>query len=205
MFAFTTSKLPYEFYQQDVFIVAKNLLGKVFVKNGLNSLTAGIISEVEVYTVDDPASHSFIGKKNKNSVMFNGGGNLYVYFTYGMYYCCNIVTGKLNEGSAILIRALEPIEGINIIAERRYGKVDITEKEKYNLLNGPGKLSIGMDINMQYNGLSLQNEIIFISDYKTIDEKCIGVSARIGISQAKELQRRFFIKGSKFLSRNEKK
>ncbi len=203
--SFIRSKLPTEFYLQDVFVVAKKLLGKVLVKQDFNGITAGKITEVEVYTSDDPASHSFNGKKNKNSVMFDGGGNLYVYFTYGMYFCSNVVTGNINEGSAILIRSLEPLAGIDVMAERRFGKINQTAKEKLNLLNGPGKICIGMAINNQYNGLSLQSDLIYISDYQTIDEIDIGVSERIGISKAKELLRRFYIKDNKFLSRNEKK
>jgi len=205
MLPFNTSKIPIDFYQQDVFVVAKNLLGKVLVKKNLNEITAGKITEVEVYTSDDPASHSFNGRKNKNSVMFDGGGNLYVYFTYGMYFCSNVVTGNINEGSAILIRSLEPIAGVDVMSERRFGKINLTEKEKINLLNGPGKICMAMAINSQHNGLSLQSDLIFISNYQTVDENNIGVSERIGISKAKELQRRFYIKDSKFLSRNGKK
>lgn len=194
--------LPEDFFCRDVFLVAKEILGKLLIKNEANATLISRITEVEVYTIDDPASHSYGGKKNRNRIMFYGGGYLYVYFTYGMYYCANIVTGKENEGSAILIRSAEPIHGIETFAKRRYNKIIITEKEKINLLNGPGKLTIGYNIEKSLNGLKLQNDIIKIAtdNYTNFE---IGISERIGISKAKELKNRFFIKNSRYLSRNE--
>ncbi len=192
------------FFSRDVFTVAKELLGKLFIKLEKGTNLIGKITEVEVYTIDDPASHSYGGKKNRNSEMFNGGGNLYVYFTYGMYFCTNIVTGQFNEGSAILLRSMEPIEGINTFAQRRYNKLDISEGDKTKLLNGPGKISIAFDIDKNYNGLTLQvNEIKIAEDFNNTDFE-IGISKRIGISKATDLERRFYIKNNRYLSRHEK-
>ncbi len=194
--------LTEDFFYRDVFIVAKEILGKLLIKYEADTTLISRITEVEVYTIDDPASHSYGGKKNRNSTMFNGGGYLYVYFTYGMYHCANIVTGKENEGSAILIRSAEPLFGIETFAQRRYNKSEITNKEKINLLNGPGKLTIAYDIDKNLNGLKLQEGIIKIADDNYTNFE-IGCSERIGISKAKELKRRFFIKNSNYLSRNE--
>ena len=104
------SKLNKNFYTRDVNIVAKNLLGKIFVHHiGLKKLS-GIIVEVEAYDGSiDKAAHTFIGKTKKNEIMFEQGGFFYVYFTYGTHFCCNIVTGKKDEGTAVLIRGIEPL------------------------------------------------------------------------------------------------
>ncbi len=196
--------LPENFFTKDVFTVAKELLGKYFIKTEENNTLIAKITEIEIYTLDDPASHSFNGKKNRNSVMFNGGGNLYVYFTYGMYFCANIVTGELNEGSAILLRSMEPIEGIETFALRRFNKTEITEKEKLNLLNGPGKIAIGFNITKSLNGHKLQTGSIIIADPLEDPNFEIGLSKRIGITKAIDLERRLYIKNNKYLSRNEK-
>ncbi len=199
------NKLPVDFYMRDCFVVAKELLGKTFVKKEDSFCLSGKIVEVEVYTIDDPASHSFGGKKNKNAVMFEGGGKLYVYFTYGMYFCCNVVTGSYNEGTAILIRALEPGLGINTFAERRFNKTELTDKETKNLLNGPGKICRAMNLNSTFNGISLIEDSVFIADEKQNESFEISVSPRIGISKGVDMERRFFIKNNLYLSRNEKK
>jgi len=196
--------LPKSFFLRDVFTVANELLGKLFIKYDNPETLIGLITEVEVYTIDDPASHSFGGKKKRNEVMFNGGGNLYVYFTYGMYFCTNIVTGKENEGSAILLRSMQPIEGITTFAKRRFNKINISEKEKINLLNGPGKISIAFNINKNHNGMALQENDIIIAENSSKNNFEIATSTRIGISKAVELKRRFYIKDNRYLSRNEK-
>lgn len=196
--------LPVHFFERDVFTVAKELLGMLFIKIENDKQLIGKITELEVYTLDDPASHSFGGKKNRNKVMFNGGGILYVYFTYGMYFCANIVTGKFNEGSAILLRSMEPLNGIETFATRRFKKTEITNNEKRNLLNGPGKISIAFNLNKQFNGLNLQINDIKIAEPLDKTNFEIGESPRIGISKAVELKRRFYIKNNLYLSRNEK-
>ncbi|MFH0735007.1 MAG: DNA-3-methyladenine glycosylase [bacterium] len=199
------NKLPVEFYLRDCFVVAKELLGKTFVKKENGQYLLGKIVEVEVYTLDDPASHSFGGKKNKNAVMFEGGGKLYVYFTYGMYFCCNVVSGNYNEGTAILIRALEPLLGFDTFAERRFNKKELSDKESRSLLNGPGKICIAYNLNSSFNGISLVDNSVFLAEGIKEESFQIGVSSRIGISKGKELERRFFIKNNLYLSRNDKK
>ena len=113
--------LSRSFYLQPALQVAQELLGKYFIRRIGKNLLIGKIVEVEAYRSNDPASHSFRGKTNRNSVMFCEGGHLYVYFTYGMHFCVNIVTGKEGIGEAVLIRAVEPLVGIEMMKTNRYG------------------------------------------------------------------------------------
>ena len=198
----TNNKLQRVFYKQEVTIVAKNLLGKVLVKNDKNYTLAGKIVEVEAYHGDfDEAAHSFKGKTNRTEVMFNEGGYLYVYFTYGAHFCCNVVTGKKEQGTAVLIRAVEPLIGIEIMIKNRFGRKLKNEKEIFNLTSGPGKVCKAFNINTSCSGLDLLGDKIFILDEKKINKKYIGISKRIGITRSVDLPWRFFIKDNSFLSR----
>ena len=194
-------KLPLEFYTRDVHKVAKDLLGKIFVKKDGKKILAGRIVEVEAYDGKiDEASHSFIGRTKRNEVMFNGGGNLYVYFTYGMYYCANVVTGKLNDRTAVLLRAIEPIEGIEFMSVNRFNKKEISEKQKINLTNGPGKICIAYNIDRKLNGTPLTGNNIFLLNAPKIASKMILVSTRIGIKKSVDLPWRYSIKNNPFVS-----
>jgi DNA-3-methyladenine glycosylase len=196
------SKLPRKFYLQSVLTVAKKLLGKILVKNMDGKLYTGKIVEVEAYDgLIDEASHAFIGKTKRNEVMFNEGGLLYVYFTYGMYFCCNVVTGKKNEGKAVLIRALEPLEGITQMALNRFGKDFLSKKELLNLTSGPGKICKAFDISRKENGIDLLGNEIYILNVKNIPDKNIVVSKRIGIKKSSELPWRFYIGNNPFVSK----
>jgi DNA-3-methyladenine glycosylase len=195
-------KLPQNFYYQNVHDVAKKLLGKYFVRefNGKNLI--GKIVEVEAYDGKiDQAAHSFNGKTKRNEVMFNGGGNLYVYFTYGMHFCSNVVTGKPGDGTAILLRALEPVEGIDEMALNRFGKKDISEKEKINLTNGPAKICIALNIKREDNGTPLNGGNIFILDEKNIRPEQIFTTTRIGIKKSVDLPWRYYIKDNRYVSK----
>ncbi len=125
---------------------APNLLGWVLVHDSRDGTTAGIIVETEAYTAHDAASHSYRGKTARTEVMFGPAGHLYVYFTYGMHYCINVVTGAEGNGEAVLIRALEPIEGLELMKQRR-GQTD-----ELQLTNGPAKLTQAMGIAKPNNG-----------------------------------------------------
>jgi DNA-3-methyladenine glycosylase len=196
------SKLPRKFYLQSVLTVAKKLLGKILVKNMDGKLYTGKIVEVEAYDgLIDEASHAFIGKTKRNEVMFNEGGLLYVYFTYGMYFCFNVVTGKKNEGKAVLIRALEPLEGITQMALNRFGKDFLSKKELLNLTSGPGKICKAFDISRKENGIDLLGNEIYILNVKNIPDKNIVVSKRIGIKKSSELPWRFYIGNNPFVSK----
>jgi DNA-3-methyladenine glycosylase len=133
--------------------------------------------------------------------MFEKGGFLYVYFTYGAHYCCNVVTGKKDQGTAVLIRAVEPISGINKMIKNRFGRKLKNEKEIINLTSGPGKICKAFGINKTHSGIDLTGDQIYIMDNKKITIDNIGISTRIGITKSVNLPWRFFIKNNPFLSR----
>lgn len=195
-------KLDRKFYLRPVLTVAKNLLGKAFIKIEGKEILAGMITEVEAYDQKlDQAAHSFRGKSKRNEHMFYEGGFSYVYFIYGVHHCLNIVTGKKDYGAAVLIRSMQPLSGISTFSLRRFGKSEITEKEFVNLLNGPGKICQAFNLTTKHSGKDLLNDDMFILDYKKISKKLIGCSERIGISKATDLKWRFYISDSKFLSK----
>jgi len=195
-------KLSQNFYSRNVITVAKELLGKTIVRKYGSSILSGMIVEVEAYDGSvDRAAHTFNGKTKRNEVMFEQGGLLYVYFTYGVHFCCNVVTGKAGLGNAVLIRAVEPLEGIDIMAKNRFNKTDLTESEKINLANGPGKICRAFNIDRRHNGVNLTGSEIFLLYNKKIPKSDIAVTTRIGIKKSVDLPWRFYIKNNKFISK----
>ncbi|MBN2571567.1 MAG: DNA-3-methyladenine glycosylase [Ignavibacteriales bacterium] len=195
------NKLERKFYKKDVLTVAKNLLGKFFIKVNDTNIVVCKIVEVEAYAgVNDEASHSFNGITNRNKVMFEQGGLLYIYFTYGIHFCANVVTGEKGIGSAVLLRAFEPILGVDVLAMNRYKKKLISEKEKIGLTNGPGKICQALEIHREHNGIDLTGNIIFISDAEN-ESISILQSKRIGIKKSADLLWRFYIKDNPFVSK----
>lgn len=194
--------LPRKFYIRPVVTVARELLGKVLVKSEEKGLLAGRIVEVEAYDgIIDEASHSFKGKTKRNEIMFNYGGFFYVYFTYGAHFCCNVVTGKKNHGAAVLIRAIEPVNGIDFMIEKRFGRKLKSDKEIFNLTSGPGKVCKAFGFNKVHSGIDLTGKSIYLIDKPKLKANKIGVSKRIGISKSVDLPWRFFEIGNPFLSR----
>ena len=178
------------FFNQPTVDLAKALLGKHLVFGDLR----GIIVETEAYLYrDDPGCHASRGLTARNAPMFGPAGYTYVYFIYGMYHCLNVVSGVTGEGEAVLIRALEPVGGIELMQKRRK-----TQKIE-NLCSGPGKLTQAFGITKKHNNLSLFDGPIQIYNSKIKPE--IVTSTRIGLSVGKELELRFFIKANKFVSR----
>jgi len=197
-----SKKLPRNFYTRNVIIVAKELLGKVLVKKEGKQLLSGLIVETEAYDgAIDEAAHTFTGRTKRNEIMFNEGGYFYVYFTYGNHFCCNVVTGKKNHGAAVLIRAVEPLDGIKQMAQNRFGKILINDKEKINLTSGPGKICKAFNINKDHYGLDLLGSKIFILDNPRISNKDIIVSKRIGIKKSVNLLWRFYVKNNPYVSK----
>lgn len=189
-------KLPRAFYLQPTLTVARALLGKIFVRIDDGRSLSGRIVEVEAYLgASDPAAHTYRGRTARNEVMYLEGGHLYVYFTYGMHWCANVVTEDAGIGHACLIRALEPLEGLDIMRTRRGVKRD------EDLANGPAKLCQAMGITLAENGTDLLGDTIFIGDAPHLPPRGIGSSPRIGITKGTEHRWRFFEKGSAFLSR----
>ncbi|MCL2190886.1 MAG: DNA-3-methyladenine glycosylase [Treponema sp.] len=178
------------FFARPTVDLARALLGKRLECGGLE----GRIVETEAYLYrDDPACHAGRGRTARNEPMFGPAGNIYVYLIYGMYHCMNIVSGKTGEGEAVLIRALEPIRGIELMRERR-GTAKLE-----NLCNGPGKLTRAFGITKEHNNLSLLGggELRLLDDGERPE---IQASGRIGLSVGGELQLRFFVKGNRFVS-----
>jgi len=198
-----SKKLNLSFYlKQNVLEISKQLLGKILVTNFNNTLTSGIIVETEAYAgVDDKASHAYNNKRtHRTEAMFMQGGICYVYLCYGMYHLLNIVTNKSNIPHAVLIRAIEPVEGIDVMCKRR--KIKIANP---NLLNGPGKLSIALGINKKINKQSLMSNTIWIQDDDIqFNKKDILSSPRIRVDYAMEdakLPYRFYINNNKWVSK----
>ena len=190
---------PY-YCNTDTLQLSKNLLGKKLFTNFDNKLTSGIIVETEAYLgIDDKASHAYKGKKtNRTNTMYNKGGVAYVYLCYGVHSLFNIVCNIENIPHAILIRAIEPIDGIDIMKHRR--KIN-----EANLTNGPGKLSKALGITKRNNNQSLLENIIWIEDIdnEILDKNILSVP-RIGVDYAGKdarLHYRFYIKNNKWVSK----
>jgi len=188
-------KLPKDFYLRSSIIVAKELLGKILVRKKGRKVYSGIIVETEAYTGrNDPAAHSFSGKTNRNEVMFNEGGACYVYFTYGSHYCVNVVTEAKDIPHAVLLRGIEPIEGIGFMLKNR------NTDNQYNLTNGPGKLTKAMEIDFSLNGESLEDDKIFIAEASAKNNLKIIKSKRIGITKNPDKLWRFYLDNNAFVS-----
>lgn len=194
-------KLNIEFYKRDVVTVAQNLLNQYFVHKESNSYLIGKIVEAEAYSKkDDEASHSFKGRTKRNASMFLGGGHLYVYLSYGINYCANIVTGEIDSGDAVLIRAVEPVYGVSKMAINRTSNNFVFKETDRDLTNGPGKFSKAFNINLRHDGENLLGENIFVLENYLLREEIISTE-RIGISKSQNLIRRFYINNSKFISK----
>lgn len=196
------NKLKRGFYTRELLPVAKELLGKIFVKDNYGEILSGRIVEVETYDGDvDEAAHTFNGLTKRNEIMFNEGGFLYVYFTYGAHYCCNVVTGKRGKGTAILIRGIEPLDGVNKMIKNRFNRSLLTGKEIHNLTNGPGKICQAFSISKEHYGIDLTGDIIYLLDQPKIKPELIIASKRIGIKKSVDLPWRFYIKDNPYVSR----
>ncbi|HZG00810.1 MAG TPA: DNA-3-methyladenine glycosylase [Chitinophagales bacterium] len=195
-------KLPRSFYtREDVLLIARELLGKVLVTNFDGVKTSGIIVETEAYQgVEDRAAHSFGGRRTpRTEVMYAIGGTAYVYLIYGIHHLFNVVTNGEGTPTAVLIRALEPLEGIDTMLYRR-DKL----KLDYTLTKGPGALAKALGIHKTHTGLSLLGNEIWIEDRGiAFDKKQIGASPRIGVDYAGEhalWDYRFYVKGNSWVS-----
>ncbi len=189
--------IPATFFRQPTLGIARRLLGARLVVRDQGSRCSGRIVEVEAYHQDgDPASHSFHGRTDRNAVMFGPPGRLYVYFTYGMHFCMNVVTEAGGIGAAVLIRAVEPLEGIPVMQERRGAGVRLVD-----LTNGPAKCCQAFGIDLRHNGLPLTGPAITLVPGDEIDDVQVGISPRIGIRQGRDLPWRFHIIGSPWVSR----
>lgn len=196
------SILSPEFYQQDTVALSRALLGCVLHRTIGATTLSGMIVETEAYLgANDPASHARKGlRSQRNESMYKSGGHAYVYFTYGMYYCMNVVAGESDIAEAVLLRALDPLAGLEVMRENRP-----TAKRDRDLCNGPGKLCMAMRIDRALDGVKLDREPLYLTGRPApIEDESIGVSPRIGIDgsgDAAAWPLRFFIRGNAHLSR----
>lgn len=179
--------LPIGFYETTPYRLARRLIGTLLVRIIDNHILVGRITETEAYGgADDPASHAYRGVTERNRVMFKSGGYAYVYFTYGMHYCFNIVAGKENgEPGAVLIRAAEPLSGIEMMKKLR-GKNSL-----HDLLTGPAKLCQSLAIDRQLNGIRLDQPPLFITRDPNRNQLTVRTTPRIGIKAGLEKKWRF--------------
>jgi len=198
----TKRKLPREFYtRKNVLTVSRDLLGKLLVvpdKEGKR--VSGKIVEVEAYRgPEDRASHAYGGRRTKRTeTMYQLGGIAYVYFVYGMYNQFNVVTNIEDIPHAILVRALEPVEGLDRMRLRRHSHPD------KNLTNGPGKLCVAMGIDRELDRADLLSERVWIEEFEKVPASNIATGPRIGIDYAEEwIEKpwRFWIKSSEWVSK----
>lgn len=192
-------KLPRSFYLRPTLTVAQELLGKHFVRKYHNATLIGRIVEAEAYCAGDPASHSFRGMTVRNEVMFWKGGHLYVYFTYGMHFCANVVTGRRGVGEAVLIRAVEPLVGIDTMHKNR-GMPQLRQKLN-DLTNGPAKFCQAFSIGRAQNGSDLLGDTIYLTEGEEIARSRILSSSRIGIRSGRDRQWRFLLENNPYVSR----
>jgi DNA-3-methyladenine glycosylase len=198
------ARLPRSFYDRDTRTVARELLGMCMVRVLVDGQRlSGIIVEAEAYRPDDPASHSFRGKTERTAPMFMRPGRAYVYFTYGMHYCFNVVTEPEGVAAAVLIRALQPQEGIDVMrANRAAGKF----LRDVDLCRGPGRLCQALQIDRAFSGYDMQQRgsALFIERGPAIPNPQVRTSPRIGVSGsvvAKSIAWRWFVADNLFVSR----
>lgn len=184
-----------EFYARDTALVARDLLGKIMVHDSFEGLTAGMIVETEAYVQGDPACHAYRGMTPRNRAMFGPPGHAYIYFTYGMHYCFNVVTADRDVGEAVLIRALEPLEGTDLMRKRR-GRSRLPE-----LCSGPARLVQAMGIVPGMYGHDLTAKPLYLIRGADIGEEGVVVTTRVGIRAAAHLPLRFYIRDNMFVSR----
>ena len=204
------NKLPREFYLRDDTIkIAQDLIGKLLVvpqKNG--ERVSGMIVETEAYLGEiDKAAHSYKGRRTaRNEITYAQGGHAYVFFIYGMYFQFNVVCGATDSPHVVLIRAIEPVEGVEIMRNRRLQKNLTAKMPDKNLTSGPGKLCIALDIRRELNGADLLGNNIWLEVHKTFLRDEIKIGTRIGIDYAEDFAEkpwRFWLKNNPFVSKNQ--
>lgn len=193
-------RLRRDFYRRSTLTVARELLGQRLVRILDGQRLSGLIVEVEAYIgEDDAACHAACGRTPRNEVMYGPPGYAYVYFIYGMHHCLNVVTEETGFPAAVLIRALEPLEGLDIMRRYRSGRPD------RELTNGPAKLCQALAIEMGFNGVDLcTGEGLFIEECRMVAQEEVGTSPRIGIKAdelAMSVPWRFYLQGNAFVSR----
>ena len=211
-----------DFLENPSDVAAPLLLGctltRTLTLNGEKHKLVARIVETEAYDQDDPASHAFGGPSDRNAAMFGPAGHLYVYVSYGMHHCCNVVCGPEGFGSGCLVRAVEPLEGVEVMRELREagragkahtgraGKEQAERARKHplklrDLTNGPGKVCAALGVDKGLYGHDLTVEPLVLGFAPLLPRETIGCSPRVGISKNVDAPKRFFIEGNEFVSR----
>jgi len=187
------TNLPRSFYVRPTLSVARDLLSTTLIYHHPQGILAANIVEAEAYIgEDDPACHAAVGRTERNRVMYEPGGYVYIYFIYGMYHCFNIVTERKGFPAAVLIRAVEPVSGEDIMAANSPADCPFAT-------NGPGKFCRAFGLTREQNGLDLTGPTIYLVERKEYTPS-IGVSRRIGISKGADKPWRFFDENSRYVS-----
>jgi DNA-3-methyladenine glycosylase len=192
--------LPVAFFRRPAEIVAADLIGKVVVSTVGGELTSGRIVETEAYLgYDDPASHGYLHRRNaRNEALFGPPGLWYVYLSYGMHWCANLVCQGAGLASAVLLRALEPTDGLEVMRERRGAMPD------RQLCSGPGRLCQALGINRELDGVPMSGGPVVVLQGESVASSSIAATSRIGITKAADWPLRFHLAGSEWTSRKEK-
>jgi DNA-3-methyladenine glycosylase len=207
--------LPRSFYERDSKVVARALLGAVLECETGEGRASGRIVETEAYLgPSDPASHAAAGLTARTRHLFGRPGSAYVYFIYGVHWCVNAVAWRRGAGTAVLIRGLEPVDGVALMRARRWVRGEARRRSNLraavragvghrdrDLTNGPGKLCAALSIDGRLNGLSLQRPPLTIRAGHDVPDALVAVSPRIGITRAAELPCRYFVRDSPYVSR----
>ncbi len=196
--------LPRDFYLQDTRTVAQKILGQLIVRHLPSGETlSGVIVETEAYLMDDPACHAYRGQTPRNSAMFGPPGHAYVYFTYGLHMMLNLVCAPEGIAEAVLIRAIEPVEGVETMRRNRGGQEALKDMETRQLTNGPGKMAQALALTrISHNGLDVTDPAselqVLPNDYPPFE---MVTATRIGITQGTESLWRYYIRGNPYVSR----
>lgn len=187
--------LPLTFYARDTGDVARSLLGKILVRRiGRQTVKCRLVETEAYYGKNDPASHAARGQTKRTAVMFGQPGHAYVYFNYGVHHLLNVVTEVAGTAGAVLVRAVEPMEGMDMLFRNR------PVSQARQLTNGPGKLTQALGINLDLNGKPLDTSVLGIIDSEENNFRVVR-SPRIGISAGKDMELRFCIENNEFVSR----
>jgi DNA-3-methyladenine glycosylase len=192
--------LPVAFFRRPAESVATELLGTVLVSMIDGEITAGRIVETEAYLgYDDPASHGYLHRRNaRNIALFGPPGSWYVYLSYGMHWCANLVCQRAGLASAVLLRALQPLAGQEVMSRRRSG---VLERD---LCSGPGKLCQALGISRELDGITMATSPVIVRPPEKWEETPVSITPRIGITKAADWPLRFHVAGSPWVSRKEK-
>lgn len=198
--ALALAKLPPEFYLQPTLEIARQLLGKLLICDGVG----GLIVETEGYIgQEDPACHAYTGRTRRNETMWNAPGCAYVYFTYGHHWMLNVVTEREDYPAATLIRAIQPVFGLEEMRERRNLLRLKSKTDDRNLTSGPGKLCQALGITGELNGISLQSDRLFLAETPpelALPPFEVVETTRIGLTRGKESPWRYYVKGNPYVS-----